>query len=108
MAKYRVVNSLASVDAAYIAGLITYAIWNRQALSLLAQLEPILRSYKRMRARLVLDCYIRLTPRNGKYTPEIAAERQRFESALLELRADTLYGSAVTAGRRAMSQAHRA
>jgi LAGLIDADG-like domain len=146
MAQYRVVNPLASADAAYIAGLIdgegtitlsrkhagekrqlaisisnterplldfvlqsvgagkvtrkkttkphhapglTYALWNRQALSLLVQVKPFLRSYKRMRAQLVLDHYVQLTPRNGKYTPEIAAERQRFESKLLGLRAHT-------------------
>ena len=146
MAQYRAVNPLASVDAAYIAGLIdgegtitlsrkhaadkrhlaisisnteevlldfvlrsvgagkitrkkttkahlspslTYAIWNRQALSLLVQIEPFLRSYKRARARLVLEHYLHLTPRNGKYTPEIAAERQRFESTLLGIRANS-------------------
>jgi hypothetical protein len=143
MAQYRVVNPLAAVDAAYIAGLIdgegtitlsrkhaaekrqlaisisnteerlldfvlqsvgagkitrkrtakahhspslTYAIWNRQALSLLVQIERFLRSYKRGRARLVLDHYVQLTPRNGKYTPEVEAARRRFESTLLELR----------------------
>src|SRR3970282_889709 len=32
---------------------LTYAIWNRQALRLLFQIESFLRSYKRLRARLV-------------------------------------------------------
>jgi hypothetical protein len=66
----------------------TYAIWNRQALSLLFQIEPFLRSYKRRRAALVRDNYIRLTPRNGKYTASIRAARQQFEMELLALRAN--------------------
>jgi hypothetical protein len=66
----------------------TYAIWNRQALSLLLQIEPFLRSYKRHRAALVRDKYIRLTPRNGKYTASVRAARQQFETELLALRAN--------------------
>jgi hypothetical protein len=53
-----------------------YALWNRQALALLAQIEPYLRSYKRERTRLALAHYVRLTPRNGKYTSAIRAERE--------------------------------
>ena len=33
------------------------------------------------------DCYLRLTPRNGKYAPELLAARKRFEDDLLSLRA---------------------
>jgi len=76
---------------------LTYAVWNRQALSLLKQVEPFLRSYKRARARLVLDHYLRLTPRNGKYTPEIAADRLKFEAALLALRANTVASTSLSA-----------
>jgi hypothetical protein len=65
----------------------TYAISNRQALSLLLQIEPFLRSYKRQRAALVRTDYVRLTPRNGKYTTVTLTARQRFESQLLGLRA---------------------
>jgi hypothetical protein len=64
-----------------------YAVWNRQALALLAQVEPYMRSYKGDRARLVLRNYVRLTPRNGKYTEAMRAERSAFEGALLALRA---------------------
>jgi hypothetical protein len=46
----------------------TYTISNRQALDLLQQITPYLRTYKAKRAKLVLDHYLRLTPRNGKYT----------------------------------------
>jgi hypothetical protein len=64
-----------------------YAISNRQALSLLSQISPYLRSYKRLRARLILDHYVRLTPRNGKYTRDSADHRRRFEAQVLALRA---------------------
>ena len=67
----------------------TYAIWNRQALNLLDQVAPFLRSYKSHRAQLVRDNYVRLTPRNGKYTPAGLAARQRFEADLLAVRART-------------------
>lgn len=62
-----------------------YALCNRQALALLAQVEPYMHSYKRDRARLALSDYVRLTPRNGKYTEPMRAEREVFESALLGL-----------------------
>lgn len=63
----------------------TYAIWNRQALDLLTQVAPHLRSYKRKRTQCVLDHYVRLTPRNGKYTLSLLAERKEFERAVLAL-----------------------
>ena len=66
-----------------------YAISNRQALSLLLQIEPFLRSYKRQRAALVRVNYVRLIPRNGKYTRATLAERQRFETQTLALRANS-------------------
>jgi hypothetical protein len=46
-----------------------------------------MKSYKRDRARLVLRDYVRLTPRNGKYSESMLAERTCFESALLAMRA---------------------
>jgi hypothetical protein len=64
----------------------TYAVWNRQALNLLTQGEPYLRSYKRLRAQLILKHYILLTPRNGKYTATLRAQRSLFESELLGIR----------------------
>jgi LAGLIDADG DNA endonuclease family protein len=147
VAKYREVNSLSAVDAAYVAGLVdgegtialsrkhandgrqlvisissterpllgfarekigagkitskrtakahhspafTYSIGNRQALTLLLQILPYLRSYKRQRAELVRDCYLRLTPRNGKYSPALLAARRRFEDDFLLLRANSV------------------
>jgi hypothetical protein len=64
-----------------------YAVWNRQALTLLAYVEPYMTSYKRERALLALKDYVRLTPRNGKYTEPILSERGLFETALLGMHA---------------------
>jgi len=60
----------------------TYAIHNRQALALLDQIAPHLRTYKRHRAQLILRDYVRLTPRNGKYTDSTRRERLAFERAV--------------------------
>jgi len=49
----------------------------------LTQVMPYLRSYKRLRARLVLDKYLALTPRNGKYTEKVSLQREVFERAFL-------------------------
>jgi hypothetical protein len=55
---------------------LAYTISNRQALALLEQVAPHLRSYKANRARLLLADYVRLTPRNGKYTAAMRAARE--------------------------------
>jgi hypothetical protein len=57
---------------------VTYTISNRQALALLEQIHVFLHTYKARRAQLVLRDYIRLTPRNGKYTPALARARTVF------------------------------
>jgi hypothetical protein len=67
---------------------LTYSISNRQALDLLNQTGQFLRSYKQFRAALVLEKYVRLTPRNGRYTPAVAAERASFETELLSITAN--------------------
>ena len=67
----------------------TYAIENRQALDLLEQVFPYLRTYKKERARLILKYYIKLTPRNGKYTEELATERQEFVDHVLRVKSST-------------------
>ena len=74
---------------AHHAAAFTYAICNRQALSLLLQIERFLRSYNRRRAELVRESYLRLTPRNGKYTPALLAARKSFEERLLCMRANS-------------------
>jgi len=62
-----------------------YSVTSQQALDLLKQIAHFLRSYKRERARLALDRYKAVTPRNGRYTREQLAERQEFENAFLSL-----------------------
>ena len=55
-----------------------YAIYNRQALALLKQVLPFLKTYKRKRAQLILEKYLSLTPRNGKYTARMQQMRNEF------------------------------
>jgi hypothetical protein len=56
----------------------TYIITNRQTLSLLEQVSPYLKSYKAERAALILAYYLRLTPRNGRYSIQQREEREAF------------------------------
>lgn len=62
-----------------------YSVANRQALALLGQITPYLKSYKAKRARLVLDDYVRLTPRNGKYSALLLKERATFIKAFFAI-----------------------
>jgi hypothetical protein len=63
-----------------------YQISSRQALDLLHQLVPYLKTYRVIRARLALNAYLRLTPRNGRYKPAVAAARREFERQLLAIK----------------------
>ena len=65
----------------------TYAIYNRQALSLLEQINVYLRTYKRQRSELILLKYLEVTPRNGKYNPERLVAKHTFEEELLAIKA---------------------
>jgi len=56
-----------------------YTIYSRQALTLLGRVWPYLRTYKAGRACLLVEEYVRVTPRNGRYTPHQRAARQAFE-----------------------------
>jgi hypothetical protein len=56
-----------------------YTISSRQALTLLGRVWPYLRTYKAGRACLLVEEYVRVTPRNGRYTPHQRAARQAFE-----------------------------
>jgi len=64
----------------------TYSVTNRQALDLLKQITPYLKTYKVNRARLVLSDYIRLTPRNGKYNEETLRQREDFISKFFSIK----------------------
>lgn len=70
-----------------------YSISSRQALSLLIQVLPWLRTYKRRRANLAVARYVSLTPRNGRYSERQAASRLAFESEFLAIRADRADGT---------------
>lgn len=65
----------------------TYTISNRQALRLLDQIFPFLKTYKAYRSELVLRDYIRLTPRNGRYTKKIKKARTTFENKVMNIKA---------------------
>jgi hypothetical protein len=72
-------KTLSDVEAAYVAGIIDGegTITSRQALRLLAQVYPFPRTYKSQRARLLLDEYQGVTPRNGRYTLEQREAREQ-------------------------------
>lgn len=56
----------------------TYSLFSRQALDLLEQITPHLKTYKYRRSKLVLKDYIKVTPRNGRYTPEMIKRKEKF------------------------------
>jgi len=64
----------------------TYTISNRQALALLSQILPYLKTYKAKRSDIILRDYIRLTPRNGRYTPDIKQARTSFEHKVMNIK----------------------
>ena len=68
----------------------TYAVGNRQALIILQQITPYLRSYKAERAALVLKHYLRLTPRNGRYSLQQKVEREKFIQSFMSTKAEQL------------------
>lgn len=63
----------------------TYRLLNRQALALLIQIAPHLRTYKRRRAKIVLKDYVRLTPRNGKYSLQQLKLKEKFEKRFFDM-----------------------
>jgi hypothetical protein len=64
----------------------TFSVSNRQALTLLGQVAPWLRTYKRRRASLALKHYVSVTPRNGRYNQELRAAKTAFEADFLAIR----------------------
>ena len=62
-----------------------YTLFSRQALTLLARLSRYLRTYKSERARLLLDEYVLVAPRNGRYTSQQRLARQNFEDRFFGL-----------------------
>jgi len=64
----------------------TYAVYSRQALALLQQIDSYLLSYKKKRAALILKEYVSLTPRNGKYSASLKEQRAEFEEKFLRIK----------------------
>ena len=64
----------------------TYQLSSRQALDLLSQIVPYMKSYKAQRASMAIDQYLRLTPRNGKYKPEVKQLREEFVRRVLAIK----------------------
>ena len=64
----------------------TYAVYNRQALYLLEQVHPYLRTYKSGRSSVILRDYLAVTPRNGKYSDELLRRRTVFENTVLSIK----------------------
>jgi len=62
------------------APIFAHLLSSRQALPLLAQISPYLRTYKLHRCRLLLDEYLAVTPRNGRYTAAQRAAKDLFEA----------------------------
>jgi hypothetical protein len=62
-----------------------YVVSGRQALSVLCQVTRYLRTYKAGRARLLLEEYISVTPRNGRYSPAQLLARRQFEQRFFAL-----------------------
>ena len=55
-----------------------YSVYSRQALNVLKQIAPYLRTYKSRRAKLALAQYVLVTPRNGKYDNGLRKRREKF------------------------------
>lgn len=64
----------------------TYHVFNRQALSLIKQLIPHLKSYKKKRAEFILSNYLNVTPRNGKYTKKMLKQKEKFENKFFKIK----------------------
>jgi hypothetical protein len=63
-----------------------FAIYSRQALEVLRQIAPYLRTHKRARAELLLQRYLAVTPRKGQYTTELLSARAAFETDFFAIR----------------------
>ena len=62
-----------------------YVISSRNALALLSQISQYLHTYKLDRANLLLREYLRVTPRNGRYSPSLQLARSAFERDFLTI-----------------------
>ena len=63
-----------------------YNVACQQALSILKQVTPHLKTGKRERARLLLESYTAVTARNGKYTEEQLRKRAELEKKFFAIK----------------------
>jgi len=70
----------------------TYRITNRQALELLKKIHPYLMTYKRIRSQMLLKSYLKLTPRNGRYSKSIFKKRGAFIEKFFKIKAGVEVG----------------
>ena len=68
-----------------------YRICNRQAFNLLIQISPYLKTYKQKRAELVLKNYTKLTLRNGKYSPKMLLQKEKFIKSFFAIPQNKVY-----------------
>jgi len=62
-----------------------YRIDGRRSLPLLKQICPYLRTYKKERAKLILKYFLKLTPRNGKYSEKMLTKKKIFTEKFMKL-----------------------
>lgn len=64
-------------------------IWridHRRAIEVLEQIVPYLHEQKKLhRAQAIIRNYLRLTPRNGRYSKELREEKLRWQEAFFEI-----------------------
>lgn len=62
-----------------------WQVSSRQALEVLLEVYPYLRTYKARRAALALERYVLVTPRNGRYGQALLSQRAEFEKEFLSI-----------------------
>ena len=63
-----------------------YHLSDRRALNLLEQISPFMKSHKAARSQLVLNDYLTLTPRNGRYSSDLLKRREAFVKQFFDIR----------------------
>ena len=64
-----------------------WQVTSRQALWVLREAQPNLRTCKAARASIALEHYLTVTPRNGKYDAGLQRERHKFEQRFFAVQA---------------------
>jgi hypothetical protein len=80
-----------------------YMLSSRGAIALLSQVSPFLQTYKSGRARLLVEEYLHVTARNGRYTAAQRDRRAAFENRFFSMKTRGGVPSVQIAGRRPSS-----